>query len=58
MGCVIRSGIVALQGMRLVCILHIGTNSTDKPTISILNYNYINPGTTISVSFAGIQSLN
>jgi hypothetical protein len=44
--------------MRLICLLHIGTNSTDKPTIEILNYNYINPGTTISVSFAGIQSLN
>jgi hypothetical protein len=38
--------------------LHIGTNSTDKPTITILNHNYINPGTTIKVSFGGIQSLN
>lgn len=57
-GCVIRSGIVALEGKRLICILHIGTNSTDKPTITILNYNYINAGTTIKLSFGGIQSLN
>lgn len=26
--------------------------------IKILNYNYINPGTTIKLSFGGIQSLN
>lgn len=41
-----------------MCILHIGTNSTDKPMITILNYDYIDPSTTISVSFAGIQALN
>jgi hypothetical protein len=28
-----------------------------KPTISIINYNFINPTTTIVVGFAGIQSL-
>ncbi len=54
----IKSGIVALEGKRIVCILHIGTNSTDKPMITILNYNYINAGTTIKVAFGGIQSLN
>ena len=53
-GCIIHSGIVALAGKRLVCQLHIGTNSTDKPMITVLNYNYIDPATTISISFAGI----
>ena len=57
-GCIIHSGIVALAGKRLVCQLHIGTNSTDKPMITMLNYNYIDPATTISISFAGIQSLD
>lgn len=58
MGCVIKYGIVALEGKRLICTLHIGTNSTDKPMITILNYDYINPGTTIKLAFGGIQSLN
>ena len=58
MGCVIQAGMVALEGKRLKCILHIGTNSTDKPTIKVLNYNYIDPQTTIRLSFAAIESLN
>jgi hypothetical protein len=35
----------------------VGTSQTSKPTISIINYNFINPGTTIIVSFARIQTL-
>ena len=57
-GCIIHSGIVALEGKRLECVLHIGTNSTDKPMITILNYDIIDPATSISLSFGGIQSLN
>lgn len=38
-------------------MLYVGTNSTDKPKIRIINYNFINPATTIIVGFAGIQSL-
>jgi hypothetical protein len=37
--------------------LHVGTNNTDKPMIKIINYDFINPSTTITLSFAGIQSL-
>ena len=40
-----------------MCLLHLGTNSTDKPTIRIINYDFINPGTIIKVSFGAIQSL-
>jgi hypothetical protein len=43
--------------MRIMCLLHLGTNSTDKPTIRIINYDFINPGTIIKVSFGAIQSL-
>ena len=57
-GCIIHQGISVLEGKRISCILHIGTNSTDKPMITILNYDYIDPATTVSVSFGGIQSLN
>ena len=46
-GCIIHRGIVALEGKRLICQLHVGTNSTDKPMITILNYDYIDPQTTI-----------
>lgn len=58
MGCIIHSGVTVLEGKRLACILHIGTNSTDKPMITLINYDYIDPSTTISISFGGIQSLN
>ena len=34
-----------------------GTNSTDKPMIRIINYDFINPGVTVRISFGGIQSL-
>jgi hypothetical protein len=57
-GCIIHEGIVPLEGKSLKCVLHIGTNSTDKPMITVLNYDYIDPGTTIKISFGGIQSLN
>jgi hypothetical protein len=43
--------------MRVKCLLHIGKNSTDKPMIRIINYDFINPYTTIKISFAAIQSL-
>jgi hypothetical protein len=56
-GCVIHSGLVALSGMRIKCILNLGTSATNKPTIAIINYNFINPSTTINISFAGIQTL-
>jgi len=56
-GCKIFSGLTALAGMRIKCILTVGTSQTNKPTISIINYDFINPSTTISVGFAGIQSL-
>ena len=39
------------------CLLKVGTSQTDKPTIRIINYNFINPQTTIIISFAGIQTL-
>ena len=57
-GCIIHSGVTVLEGKRLACILHIGTNSTDKPMITLINYDYIDPSTTIRISFGGIQSLN
>ena len=57
MGCKIFSGLTALPGLRIKCLLYVGTNSTDKPKIRIINYNFINPATTIIVGFAGIQSL-
>ena len=57
-GCIVHSGITELEGKRLICSLHIGTNSTDKPIIKITNYDYIDPGTTVRIAFAGIQSLN
>ena len=57
-GCIIHTGITALEGKRLTCTLHIGTNSTDKPMITVLNYDYIDPETTIEISFGGIQSLD
>ena len=56
-GCVIQAGLTALPGMRLKCILTVGTSQQNKPTISIINYNFINPATTVNVSFAGIQTL-
>ena len=56
-GCKVFSGLTALSGMRIKCILTVGTNSTFKPTIRIINYNFINPATTITIGFAGIQSL-
>jgi hypothetical protein len=56
-GCVIRAGMTALPGLRMKCILTVGTSQTNKPTISIINYNFINPGTTINITFAGIQTL-
>lgn len=56
-GCKIFAGLTALTGMRIKCILTVGTSQTNKPTISIINYNFINPNTTITVGFAGIQSL-
>lgn len=56
-GCKIFSGLAALPGLRIKCLLYVGTNSTDKPKIRIINYNFINPGTSITVGFAGIQSL-
>lgn len=37
--------------------MHLGTNSTDKPMIRIINYDYIKAATQIKISFAGIQSL-
>lgn len=43
--------------MRLKCLLYLGTNSTNKPMIRVINYNFINPSTTILIGFAGIQSL-
>jgi hypothetical protein len=43
--------------MRIKCLLHLGTNSTDKPTITVINYDFINPGTTIKINFGAIQSL-
>jgi hypothetical protein len=43
--------------MRLKCLLYVGTNSTNKPMIRVINYNFINPYTTIIIGFAGIQSL-
>ena len=46
-----------LEGKRLTCILHISTNSTNKPMITLINYDDINPGTIIRISFSGIQSL-
>ena len=57
MGCVIKQGIKALENKRIKCLLHIGTNSTDKPMIRIINYDFINPATTIKINFAAIQSL-
>ena len=57
MGCVIKQGIKALENMRIKCLLHIGTNSTDKPMITVINYDFINPGTTIKINFGAIQSL-
>lgn len=37
--------------------MHVGTNSTDKPIIRVINYDFINPGVTVRISFGGIQSL-
>ena len=56
-GCKIQSGLTALAGMRIKCLLKVGTSQTDKPVIRIVNYNFIDPATTIIVSFAGIQTL-
>ena len=56
-GCKIQLGLTALAGMRIKCILTVGTSQTKKPTISIINYNFIDPATTIIVTFAGIQTL-
>jgi hypothetical protein len=56
-GCKFFSGLVAVSGMRLKCLLYLGTNSTNKPMIRVINYNFINPMTTIIIGFAGIQSL-
>jgi hypothetical protein len=56
-GCKIQSGLVALPGKRIKCLLKVGTSQTNKPTIRIINYNFIDPQTTIIVSFAGIQTL-
>ncbi len=47
----------AVPGTRLKCLLSVGTNATNKPRIRVVNYNFINPGTTIIIGFAGIQSL-
>jgi len=46
-----------LPGKRIKCLLVVGTSQTNKPTIRIVNYNFIDPQTTIIVSFAGIQTL-
>lgn len=56
-GCKIQSGLAALAGMRIKCLLVVGTSQTNKPTIRIINYNFIDPQTTIIVTFAGIQTL-
>lgn len=48
---------MAVSGLRLKCLLYVGTNSTNKPMIRVINYNFINPSTTIIIGFAGIQSL-
>mgnify|MGYP000545451467 CR=1 FL=1 len=56
-GCKIQNGLTALAGKRIKCILTVGTSQTNKPTISIINYNFIDPSTTIIVSFARIQTL-
>jgi hypothetical protein len=56
-GCKFFSGLVAVSGLRLKCLLYVGTNSTNKPMIRVINYNFINPQTTIIIGFAGIQSL-
>lgn len=53
----IHSGLTALAGQRIKCLLTVGTSQTNKPTISIINYNFIDPGTTIIVSFARIETL-
>lgn len=56
-GCIIKAGLVALAGKRMKCLLKVGTSQTDKPTICIINYNFIDPATTIQISFARIQTL-
>jgi hypothetical protein len=56
-GCKIQSGLTALPGKRIKCLLVVGTSQTNKPTIRIINYNFIDPQTTIIVTFAGIQTL-
>ena len=56
-GCKVFSGLTALSGMRIKCLLSVGTNQTNKPTIRIINYNFINAATTIKIGFAGLQSL-
>jgi hypothetical protein len=56
-GCKIFNGLTALPGMRIKCLLYVGTNQTNKPKIRIINYDFINPQTTIIISFSGIQSL-
>ena len=53
----ITSGLSALPGMRIKCILVVGTSQTNKPTIKIINYNFIDPHTLIKLSFSGIQTL-
>lgn len=56
-GCKIHSGLTPISGMRIKCLLKIGTSQTNKPTIRIINYNFIDPATTIKISFARIQTL-
>jgi len=56
-GCKIFSGLTAISGLRIKCLLYVGTNQTNKPKIRIINYDFINPQTTIIIAFAGIQSL-
>ena len=56
-GCVIFSGLTALSGKRIKCLLKLGTSETDKPTIRIVNYDFVNPATTIIIGFAGLESL-
>lgn len=56
-GCRLYTGLTALSGLRMKCLLSLGTNSTNKPKIIVINYNFINPYTTIKIGFASIQTL-
>jgi hypothetical protein len=53
-GCKIFAGLKSLSGMRIKCLLIVGTNQTNKPTIKIINYDFIDPATTIRIGFAGL----